>query len=236
MTRLAFRLTMLVFTLVLMAALLARTHGQADPPAAAGILTRSGCALPCLVSVVPGMTSGEALAQLAASGAEDIRGPYDGLYAVRVITFVVRNIAGGRVIGLVGLDVETGQRVDTVRVSPLDMYANIDTLSDLLLSPYGQSLGASRVFRTCDGILPRRMLFIFGHNAELVAELRPLGQSLGTPLQPGTPLLSVVLNAPRPENLQSVQSNFGCSVEVEWRGFAALWRYFGAGLYLLSIP
>lgn len=193
------------------AAVAARFIGRSLPPSGSSIVFESPCALPCVLNIVPGSARRDAaFAALEASGAEPV------VLGVGLIAFQVYDPAGSAAQGLLLISFEDQQTVETVRISPIDPDVHIMQLGDLVLDR-----PAPAVFRSCSEVRPVRMLLLFGENREIIAEILPDGR-----LTPHTPLTLLDVSARNVRTLYDARASFGCSVEVEWRGFAALWRYF----------
>jgi hypothetical protein len=112
---------------------------------------------------------------------------------------------------------EPGGVLTSVRLSAVDQIADLGQIADLMLA--GQT--PSRLFRTCDSVLPVRFLVTFGAHDQVLVELSPQDA-----LAPDTPLTLFDLSATGSRSLYDARASFGCSVETEWFGFAPISRFF----------
>lgn len=183
------------------------------PPPAHSILALNPCALPCFYGISPGtMTRAQAVDTLVHSVEAATVGDY--------VLAVPLADADGRV-SIASIEADADGQIESVRVSQPYWIADVARLGEIILAR-----GApTRVFRTCTGIQPMRLLLSFGKANDLTIELLPEGR-----LAPDSPISVFRLIRAGSRTLDELRESFGCSVGVPWRGFAALWRYDTNGL------
>ena len=200
-------LTIVVVIILLIGA--AVLIGRSSPPEAnRSVLASNPCSLPCLFGITPGQTTrAQAIAILK---------PYKPTQiSDAVIIFPLLDHSGRMADASVSFDANA--QATSVRITAVDLFANVATLRDLLNS--GQK--PTHLFRTCDAILPVRFLISFGAGDELLAELFPQGD-----LSLSTPITTLDLSTAAARSLSDARLSFGCSVETVWMGFAPMWKYF----------
>jgi hypothetical protein len=214
---LVFRAVLLLLALALVSVSSMLAAGRStSAPAEPDVLAASACTLPCAFDLVPGQTvradALNAVAQLAADSFSDLND--------YMISFILHDSEQRVVIGLLFFDYADRDRLNGVRLSTFNPQARLWRLGDLLLTG-GEP---ARVFRSCSGVQPRRMLFVFGESAEIVVEF-PFADRI----TPQTPLALVDLAAAGLRTAEDARISFGCAVETGWHGFAPAWFYAQIG-------
>ena len=186
--------------------------GHLLPPSAnSTALARNPCALPCFFGVTPGETTyAEAFDILS----QTVHPSADNAAS---ISFTLLDNEGRT--SLASINFGGDSMVESVRVIPIDLFAQTGTLGDLLAA----GLKPNHVYHTCEDLLPVRFLITFGAYDELVTEVFPLGS-----LAPDSRVTLFDLSTAASRSLYDATSSFGCSVRTEWIGFAPLWKYFAA--------
>lgn len=176
------------------------------------VLAASDCTLPCAFDLIPGQTARadafDAVGRLSADSFSDLND--------YMISFIVHDSEQRVVIGLLFFEYADRDQLNGVRLSTFNPQARLWRLGDLLLT----GARPTRVFRSCGGVQPRRMLLVFGAAAEVVVEL-----TVGERITPHTPLALVDLAAPGLRTAEDARISFGCAVETGWHGFAPTWFY-----------
>jgi len=185
-------------------------------PLESDVLAASDCVLPCAFDLVPGQTARadalDAVGRLSAESFSDLND--------YMISFIVHDSEQRVVIGLLFFDYADRDQLNGVRLSTFNPQARLWRLGDLLLA----GARPARVFRSCSGVQPRRMLLVFGAGAEVVVEL-----VVGDQITPHMPLALVDLAAPGLRTAEDARISFGCAVETGWHGFAPAWFYEDIG-------
>ncbi|HVU10493.1 MAG TPA: hypothetical protein VHD90_04410 [Phototrophicaceae bacterium] len=174
-------------------------------------LDQNTCALPCFFGVTLGTTSfDQAIEAVQNSGHPPQIGD-------TLISFPLTDVQERSASAAINFD--GNGRAVSARLIPIDAFADIGQMSDLVLI----DSTPTRVFRTCDQVVPVRFLLIFDTQNQLImAEALPLASDLA----PDTPLTFFEATTDGNSALYDEQSSFGCSVEIRWIGFAPLWKYF----------
>lgn len=173
-------------------------------------LARSTCLLPCTLEIIPGETT-RADALIRLEKIFFVQDPLQSLFGLpELVSPTSESLPFTLQIQYNGED----------KVSSLRLIANpnlaVAKLGDLL------QLGGepARVFRSCVGMFPFRMLMVFGVHEQTTVELLLHGE-----LNVDTPVIMMHTAEPGTRTLYDARQSFGCTVESVWRGFAPLWRY-----------
>jgi len=183
--------------------------GDALPvPADASALAHDSCALPCFFGVTPGVTTRTQAIDLLSKTVHATENNAASL------SFALTDDEGRQ--SLASINFGADGLVDSVRLIPVDQFANAATLGDLLATQK-----PNHIYHTCAYMLPLRFLITFGANDELVAEVFPAGD-----LAPDSRITLFDLSIATSRSLYDATSSFGCTVKTDWLGLAPLWKYF----------
>lgn len=164
----------------------------------------------CPTDVSPGETNSAAI--LAALDSVALPYTHDDEYGT--LSFTIPGAGGYDAIG--GANFDEQERVHMFRVINGDTPTTFWRMGDLFIT-FGKP---DRVFRTCDGIFPARLMLIYGEGNGTIAEVL-----VHRGLSPETPITYIERALPYARSEFDLRASFGCAVEVTWQGFAPVWVY-----------
>ncbi len=175
------------------------------------VMERNPCPLPCVFEIIPGTTNlREALAVMQRLAPDDYR-----LGNGHSLLFRMRDDHDRIVHGEV-LFMPRGLVVGAARISTAGSRAYLWRLGDMLAA----GLQPSRVYRACN---TPHLLMEFGDSIEVVVQLRTADS-----LRPETPLTLIHVAVADANTIYHARADFGCRIEIGWRGFARRWAYLQA--------
>ena len=184
--------------------------GSNQPPNRS-VMARNSCPLPCMFELVPGMTSlHEALRVMDQLAPDDHR-----IGIGHTLLFRMRDDNNRSVHGEL-MFLPRGLIVGAARMSTAGSRAYLWRLGDMLAA----GLQPSRVYRACNAAY---LLMEFGDTVEVVVPLRT-----GDSLRPETPLTLIHVAMADANTIYHARADFGCRIEIGWRGFALRWVYLDA--------
>ena len=185
------------------------------PQTNGSIMAQNSCPLPCVFGITPGQTRRdevEAKIENIVLQQRDFGVSPGGNFIFRLLDG--RNQA---LFGIVRFDEFEPNLVSSIGVAMWGVHSQVWRLGDVLAA----GLQPHRVFRSCDSIVPRLLIF-FGGEDRYSGEI----QLRGSHLRPEALLTSLEVFMPGEAGLSSARQNFGCTVEIGWHGFAPRWVYF----------
>jgi hypothetical protein len=184
--------------------------GSSLPPNLS-VMGRNSCLLPCVFEIIPGTTDmREALMVMEHLAPDSYR-----LGSGHSLLFRMRD-AHDRVVHGEVLFMPRGLVVGAARISTAGSRAYLWRLGDMLAA----GLQPSRVYRSCT---TAHLLLEFGDSIEVVVQLRT-----AVSLRPETPLTLIHVAVADANTIYHARADFGCRVEIGWRGFARRWAYLQA--------
>jgi hypothetical protein len=175
------------------------------------VMGRNPCPLPCVFEIVPGTTNlRQALMVMQQVAPDDHR-----LGNGHTLLFRMRD-GYNRIVHGELMFLPKGLVVGAARISTAGSRAYLWRLGDMLAA----GLQPSRVYRACT---TPHLLMEFGENVEVVVQLRT-----DDSLRPETPLTLIHVAVADANTLYHARTDFGCRVEIGWRGFARRWAYLQA--------
>lgn len=184
--------------------------GSSLPPNLS-VMGRNPCPLPCVFEIVPGTTDmREALMVMQRLAPDNYR-----LGNGHSLLFQMRDDHDRLVHGEL-MFLPRGLVVGAARISTAGSRAYLWRLGDMLAA----GLQPSRVYRSCT---TPHLLMEFGDNIEVVVQLRTADS-----LRPETPLTLIHVSVADANTIYHARADFGCRVEIGWRGFARRWAYLQA--------
>jgi hypothetical protein len=175
------------------------------------VMGRNSCSLPCVFEIIPGTTNlREALLVMQNLAPDDYR-----LGNGHSLLFRMHDDRNRVVHGEL-LFMPRGLIVGAMRISTAGSRAYLWRLGDMLAA----GLQPSRVYRACN---TPHLLMEFGDSIEVVVQLRT-----DDSLRPETPLTLIHVAVADANTIYHARADFGCRIEIGWRGFARRWAYLQA--------
>jgi hypothetical protein len=175
------------------------------------VMERNPCLLPCVFEIVPGTTDLHDALMLMDHLAPDTH----RLGNRHTLLFRLHDDNQRAVQGEL-MFMPRGLIVGAARISTAGSRAYLWRLGDMLAA----GLQPSRVYRACN---TTNLLMEFGDSIEVVVQLRT-----DDSLRPETPLTLIHVSVADANTIYHARADFGCRIEISWRGFARRWAYLQA--------